>query len=230
MRQNPLFSFFNAIIFTFLIGSVASCKKTPEACLNASNKSVQIGESIQFSDCSTNNEDGFRLSLSEYHNLNGNISTGLPITYSYRAGGTYQVGYKVDGEKEDSEEIFETIVVDEVTKSDLFGTWNFLSEMTYNREDFVNETESTPATTLYNWDSFKLTFSEDSITTYVENITGSGSYSINWSIKPNPSVFDYPYIYTNTIDPLYEIRRISASKLDLIILDDEWIILHFEKE
>lgn len=117
MKTPNIFKLSNSIFFFLIIASFISCKKTPEACLNASLRSVQIGESVQFSDCSTNNEEGFRLSLSDYHIVNGNISTGMPITYSFRAGGTYQVGYKVDGEKEDSEEIFVTIEVDEVTKS-----------------------------------------------------------------------------------------------------------------
>lgn len=203
----------NLFIVAVAVVTTASCSKKPEACADISKTTVDIGENVTFTNCSTNGKKY------EWDFGDGTKSTEQNATHAYSNGGTYTVKLKAsskNGKKND--EVSKTVTV-RYPSQRFEGYWNVTENCTATGADaYVIEIISTGTTTvtinnfLNLFDGVTATISSDNITInpyayfldYLGNAwtinSGSGVLSGN-TISFNYYVddVDYAFVYGDVI-------------------------------
>ncbi|OFY21260.1 MAG: hypothetical protein A2W98_14865 [Bacteroidetes bacterium GWF2_33_38] len=188
---------------------ITSCIKKPEACIEASNDNPSLGETVSFTDCSTNAED-FELDFGDGSNKVDKSDDIM--THVYETPGTFTVSLTAySKEDKKSNETTLSIVVQEPTDGDISGTWNLYKEE--ERNTFLDPV----AMATYSAD-VDYVFSEND-TVIIESIVeeynlvpSTGEITIDGSLYNIVKLFDNEMILKEEIDEF------------------EYILMYFEKQ
>lgn len=153
-----------ALVFT-------SCAKKPEACIEASATTAEVGQPITFTDCSKNADD-VTIALGDDPSNKVYEST---TTYAYNEAGTYVVTLTAETDKDKEDETSITITVNQIQKSSFIGTWNqYKYGSSFDFFYFGSMDDYTPTNIDY-------VFTADSVK-YTSN-GGSYTYTEPWSLS-----------------------------------------------
>ena len=101
-------------LWSLLIGSVLTflgCQKEPTACIKTDKTIVEVGESINFQDCSLDSKKV------EWDFGNGTSASGTSASYSYNVAGTYYIKMTASSKNDKKKDIASTMInVNDINK------------------------------------------------------------------------------------------------------------------
>lgn len=139
---------------------LASCSRTPEACISSPKTIVDLGESITFVNC-TEKTALYEVDFGDGNSADSDDSDAL--THIFESPGTFTVTLEAEHEQSGNQDEFTmTISVNEPDAEELKGTWNLYKSEDYLDFGFFGEdVETTSRNEDYSIDSDSIVLSVD---------------------------------------------------------------------